>query len=261
MRRPVRIAAALAAGIMAASVPTLVGADTASAATSGASYAALGDSYSSGYGASSTYLNTCAQSTAAYPYLYDQATAPASFDFAACAGATTSDVVSTQLGGLNSGTTLVSMTIGGNDVGLVDVAAACSAGTDSQCSAAVATAAEAAVTQLPGALDTLFTDVRNDAPNARVVVLGYPELFDTSATNCVLLDQNKRTAIADGADVLNAAIAAETSQHSGFVYQDVVHRFAGHELCDAAPWIDATTLHPTADGQADAYLPALEAGA
>lgn len=257
MRRLVRIAA----GIVAASAPALTGTGIASAATPSGAYVALGDSYSSGFGASSTYLDSCDQSTAAYPYLYDQATALASFAFEACAGATTTDVVDSQLGPLNAGTTLVSMTIGGNDVGLLDVAAACAAGTDSDCEAAVVTAEEAALTQLPGALDTLYTDVRDDAPNARVVVLGYPELFDTSVSNCTLLDQNKREAIVGGADVLNGVIEAEVAVQRGFVYEDATQRFAGHELCDATPWIDAATLHPTADGQADAYLPALEAGA
>ncbi|NEE11464.1 lipase, partial [Streptomyces sp. SID7499] len=66
----------------------------ASAADSAAAggYVALGDSYSSGVGAGS-YLSDsgdCRRSTKAYPYLWQAANSPASFDFVACSGATTS---------------------------------------------------------------------------------------------------------------------------------------------------------------------------
>jgi hypothetical protein len=51
--------------------------------------------------------------------------APSSFAFTACSGATTSDVVSTQLGPLTSATGLVSITVGGNDAGFGDVMSTC----------------------------------------------------------------------------------------------------------------------------------------
>ncbi len=38
-------------------------------------------------------------------------------------------------------------------------------------------------TNLPGALDTLFRDIRSDAPSAQVVVLGYPEFYDLSRSS------------------------------------------------------------------------------
>jgi lysophospholipase L1-like esterase len=249
---------------------TLFGAASASAASanaSGGAYAALGDSYSSGYGASSTYIDsTCDTSTAAYGYLYAQATSPSSFDFAACAGAVTTDVIDNQLGGLNSSTALVSMTIGGNDVGFSNVMQTCLLSSDATCLSAVATAESTAQNQLPAKLDTTYSDIRQAAPNAHVVILGYPEFYDRGQSSCSdTMDATKRTALDNGSDLLDNVIQTEVAKYSGFTYEDVRSRFAGHEICDSTPWINnwydfGGAYHPSAAGQANAYLPGLEAG-
>src|SRR5690349_7711081 len=111
----------------------LTGAGHATAATGG--YVALGDSYSSGVGAGS-YISSsgsCDRSTKAYPYLWNAAHSPSSFAFNACSGATTDDVMAGQLGSLNSATSLVSITIGGNDAGFSDVMTTCVIQSDSAC--------------------------------------------------------------------------------------------------------------------------------
>src|SRR3954452_1865559 len=84
----------------------------------GASYVALGDSYSSGVG-TRTYISdgtSCQRSTKAYPYLIAQARGYA-LNFQACSGATTSTVTSSQLAALSSTTQFVTMSVGGNDAG------------------------------------------------------------------------------------------------------------------------------------------------
>ncbi|MGA5064264.1 SGNH/GDSL hydrolase family protein [Streptomyces exfoliatus] len=230
-------------------------------------YVALGDSYSAGGGSSATYLNDCNQSVNSYPYLYNQFTAPDTFDFQACGAAKTTDVLTNQLTPLDGTTTLVSMTIGGNDIGLGTVMTTCLFGTDSACLGAVATAETTARTTLPGKLETVYDAVRARAPQARVVILGYPRFYDLAVTPCPGISATKRTALNNGADVLNTVIRDEVAQHSGFVHEDVADRFAGHQLCDPAPWLHALnwplgqSFHPTAAGQAGAYLPALQAAA
>src|SRR6476660_5751470 len=75
----------------------LVAAGGAVAATAG-TYAALGDSYSSGVGTGSYTLDsTCRRSGYAYPYLWTQSHAGTALSFVACSGAKTSDVLSTQI--------------------------------------------------------------------------------------------------------------------------------------------------------------------
>src|ERR1700748_3892832 len=122
-------------------------------AASAVHYVALGDSYSSGVGAGST-SGSCGQSPNAYAPLWAKANAPASFTFAACSGARTSDVISKQLSALSPATTLVSIAIGGNDVGFSSIMETCVLDSTSDCQGAVAAAEKTANTTLPGLLDT-----------------------------------------------------------------------------------------------------------
>lgn len=245
-----------------------VNAATANAST--AQYVALGDSYSSGTGAGSYDLDSsCERSSAAYPALYDSATSPSSFSFVACSGAKASDIEGSQLSALNSSTTLVSLTDGGNDAGFSTVMEDCVLGDDNTCLSAINNAENYVNNTLPGVLNTLYSDIRSDAPSAHVVVLGYPEFYDLSkSSSCIGLDTTKRTALNGGADDLDGVIAKAAGAHSGFSFVDVRSYFAGHELCDSVEWlhsVDWTNIgdsyHPTASGQSQAYLPAFESAA
>ena len=263
-RRCVTIAAT--AGTMTALA--LIGTGTAQAA--GAHYVALGDSYSSGVG-SGNYTSAsgdCDISTSSYPYLWDGANAPSSFTDEACSGATTASVISSQLGPLNSATSLVSITVGGNDAGFSTVMEDCILEGTSGCVSAVDSAESYAENTLPGNLDTLYADIRADAPNAHVVVLGYPDFYDLSESgSCIGLSGTSRSAIDGGADTLDGVIAKQVAKYSDFTFVDVRPYFSGHEICDSSSWLHSLNIldidesyHPTAAGQADAYYPAFEAG-
>src|SRR5690242_4241737 len=118
--RPSRVVSAALSALLL-SLAAVLTAPPAHAA--GTAYVALGDSYSAGVGAGS-YLGSsgdCKRSTKSYPYLWYAAHSPSSFSFVACSGAKTGDVLSSQLAALGSATTLVSITIGGNDAGFADV--------------------------------------------------------------------------------------------------------------------------------------------
>src|SRR4051794_8289440 len=85
-------------------------------------YVALGDSYSAGNGANSTNLSSsCNRNTYAYPYLVATQRANTALTFVACAGATTGDVRSSQVGSVTSDTKFVTITIGGNDIGFTNL--------------------------------------------------------------------------------------------------------------------------------------------
>ncbi|SHI29572.1 SGNH/GDSL hydrolase family protein [Streptomyces sp. 3214.6] len=236
------------------------------AATGG--YVALGDSYSSGVGAGS-YLSSsgdCKRSTKAYPYLWNAAHTPASFTFAACSGARTGDVLASQLGGLNSSTGLVSLTAGGNDAGFADVMTTCVTGSDSTCLNRINTAKAYVDSTLPGKLDTLYSTISAKAPNAHVVVIGYPRFYEVG-TLCLGLSDTKRSAINNAADYLDAATAKRAAAH-GFAFGDVRTTFTGHEICSGSSWLHSLNLldigesyHPTASGQSGGYLPVLNSAA
>lgn len=260
--RPTLRRLAVAAAALSASLALLFAASPANA--SGANYVALGDSYSSGLGAGSYYTSSgsCYRSSKAYPQLWANAHAPASYAFVACSGATTTDVASSQLYALNSATTLISITIGGNDVGFASVMETCVLGSTSDCVSAVETAEYEAETQLPGELDSLYSKMKADAPNARVVVLGYPEFYDLSLSDsCIGLSTTDRYYLNQGADVLDSVIQTEAVNY-GFTYAGVISAFYGHELCDSNPWLHSVdwlwfedSYHPNASGHAYAYYP------
>ena len=283
MRRPrLLIGAAIAAALTAATATA-----TAVTATTGAApartvpavallaaaapvrYVALGDSYSSGT-AAGDYGSTaagCERSANAYPEQWADHHAPASFVSAACSGATTADVLSGQLMALNAGTTLVSITIGGNDAGFSDVMETCVLKWDSACLDAVSSAEAFVAGTLPGRLDATLRAVRARAPSARVLVAGYPDLYDLSqSASCIGLSTTKRTALDQGADDLDQALSAAAARN-GDIFVDVRGQFSGHEICDSASWLYSVTFpigdsyHPTAAGQELGYLPAITTAA
>src|SRR5262249_40019240 len=89
-------------------------------------YATPGDSYSSGVGARVFYKESgeCDRSPDAYGPKIAAAKGYA-LSFQACSGATTTEVNSKQLGPLSSSTSLVTITIGGNDAGFSNVIISC----------------------------------------------------------------------------------------------------------------------------------------
>ena len=136
-----------AAGLIAAAAPA--------SAAGGVNYVALGDSYSSGLGAGAMISSSgsCDRSTNAFSQLWASANAPASFVSVACSGATTSTVISTQLPALSASTTLVSIVIGGNDVGFSATMETCVLHSTSTCVAAIRADEAQVGSALPGELD------------------------------------------------------------------------------------------------------------
>jgi hypothetical protein len=262
--------AVFVSSILLAAGTALTGATAAQASQHAAAtgYVALGDSYSSGVGAGS-YISSsgdCKRSTKAYPYLWAAAHSPSSFDFTACSGARTGDVLSGQLGPLSASTGLVSVSIGGNDAGFSDVMTTCVLQSDSSCLSRIATAKAYVDSTLPGQLDTVYSAISAKAPNAHVVVLGYPRFYQLGTT-CVGLSETKRKAINEAADQLDTAIAKAAAGH-GFTFGDVRTTFTGHEICSGSSWLHSVewfnigeSYHPTAAGQSGGYLPVLTSAA
>nr|WP_281415720.1 SGNH/GDSL hydrolase family protein [Actinospica durhamensis] len=262
-----RCTTALAATGTALALTVAVG-SAAHAAT--VNYVALGDSYSSGVGAGSytSSSGSCDRSTNAYSQLWTNANGPSSFTFVACSGATTSDVLSSQIASVTSSTTLVSITIGGNDVGFSSVMETCVLDSTSSCVSAVNTAESEAENQLPAKLDAVYAAIKAAAPNARVVVLDYPELYDLSkSSSCIGLSTTDRTDLNQAADILDGVIQTEAAKYND-VFADVRSAFSGHEICDGSSWLHSVNIldidesyHPTASGQSGAYYPVFSSNA
>ncbi|ANY09709.1 hypothetical protein AFB00_01655 [Pseudonocardia sp. HH130630-07] len=241
----------------------------AAAAATATRYVALGDSYAAGVGATpDPATGDCRRSDRSYPALWAAENSPASFTTVACSGATSGEVVTKQVRTVRADTTLVTITVGGNDTGFGPVLAVCSTAPDDEsCFRAVRGGERAARFVAPGGLISTIVGVRLQAPEAKILVLGYPRLFDAGEDCDVAGVPNaaRRAAINRGADTLNAALADAAERFRG-QFVDVRDAFEGHGICSSAPWINPpadpvtpSVYHPTARGYADGYLPAMTA--
>lgn len=262
-RRPMSVLTA-AAALSATAVLSVALAAPASASAAD-HYVALGDSYSSGVGAGdyTDESGDCDRSPHAYSQLYANAVAPASYVSVACSGATTSSVNSSQIAALSTSTTLVSITVGGNDVGFSDIMETWVLSGEDDCIAAVNDAEATARANLAGWLGSTYSAIASAAPNARVVVLGYPVFYDLTVSGCVGLSSASRAKIDEGIGLADDIIASTAADH-GFAYGDVTSAFSGHQICDDDPWLHSlnfadvgVSYHPFAEGQAGAFYPVL----
>jgi lysophospholipase L1-like esterase len=265
VRRP-RVATVIVS-LAAATAAVFFMADPAAAASS-VNYVALGDSYASGVGAGN-YISSsgsCDRSPNAYSALWAAAHSPATYVSVACSGATTTSVINTQLSALRSSTTLVSLTVGGNDVGFSNIMETCVLEGTDQCVSAVQSAENYAQSTLPGLLNNVYNQVRSHAPNARVVVLDYPVFYQLN-TFCIGLSAESHAKIDEGINLLDGVINTAAGQH-GFVFADVRSIFVGHQLCSGHDWLHSLNIfditesyHPTAGGQSGGYLPVFTSSA
>jgi lysophospholipase L1-like esterase len=178
-------------------------------------------------------------------------------------------VLSSQVSALSASTTLVSITIGGNDAGFSSVMETCVLSSTSSCVSAVNTAENFATTTLPGRLDSTLAAIRSRAPSAKVVVLDYPELYDLSkSSSCIGLSTTDRTKLDEASDTIDSVISAAAGR-AGDTFADVRGQFAGHEICDgSSSWLHSVNIfdisesyHPTANGQELGYEPVFAAKA
>jgi lysophospholipase L1-like esterase len=227
------------------------------------SYVALGDSYSSGTG-TRDYLDdgtACKRSAHAYPSLIAAARAYA-LNFRACSGATIPDVTTAQLGALSAATSYVTISVGGNDAGFADVLTECAtpwwAG---DCDGAIDQAQAFINNQLPGKLATLYSSIRTRAPNAKVVVVGYPRIFMGEDCNAgTWFSPAEQTRLNQTADLLNSRTSAAAAAR-GFTFANPTSRFVGHAVCDDPEWLNGLSnpvdesYHPNKPGHSSGYTP------
>ena len=240
------------------------------------SYVALGDSFTAGPGVLLPTLDPvgCFRSDHNYPHLVARARGSALRD-RSCSWATTEHLRAAQtvLGGpnpaqldaLDAGVTTVSVQIGGNDIGFLEIVARCAAvlpvgtpcqdvytagGTDELSVRIAATGPKVAAA---------LAEVRRRAPQARLFVVGYPAILPEVQPGCWPL-----LPIAPG-DVpylrnvqkqLNAMLATQAAA-AGATYVDVYGPSVGHDACQlpGVRWVEplvplspAAPVHPNALG-------------
>lgn len=243
-------------------------------------YVALGDSYTAGPLIPWQRLDPlgCLRSTANYPHKLADALHTASYTDVSCSGADTTNMTTKQsvvLGSnapqfdaLSADTDLVTVGIGGNDFGVFgDITSTCP-----ELRASDPTGAPCRDHYTDGGVDSLkqkidktgdrvagvVRGVRQHAPHATILVIGYPRIAPTSGY-CpdVLPFADGDYRYLDGIEeYLNAAIERGT-RAAGGRFVDTYPASSGHDACatGGAAWINgqhltltAAPYHPNAAG-------------
>lgn len=259
-------------------------------------YVALGDSFSSGEGnppfdAATDIDNTneCHRSDHSYPRLLPTKAYVNLTNFVACSGAKTENITTTgqwnedpQIEALTQDTDIVSLTIGGNDVGFSEFATACTTSLCDFTTQAYSDIHDSIVNDLPAKLANTYETIDNaTSTNTKVYVLGYPyivpsEMPTGASSACWPFNgglnnsdptQNNGAAAYAVETQLNDAIAQAVSDYGSSKFQYVNPNtssspFVGHDWCSQSRFFDVVSLplpwdpnstvysyHPNALGQ------------
>lgn len=258
-------------------------------------YVALGDSYTSAP-LSVNELGPpagCLRSDRSYPALVARALHPAGFADVSCYGAHTADMLAAQqtltgrnqpqLSALSRRDSLVTIQVGGNDVGFGPILATCAALSltspwGAPCRAHYDSGGTdrlgRAIAALRPRIAALLAQARHRAPRARVLLLGYPDLLPARGGGCWPEVPVARGDVAylRGEEVrMNRMLAAQAAR-SGDTFVDTYAPSTGHDACQsgAVKWVEglipsseALPFHPNAAGEramAREVLAALRAG-
>ncbi|MET7282543.1 SGNH/GDSL hydrolase family protein [Kribbella sp. NPDC005582] len=280
------VAALAATGLLAgALIPA-----QASASEAPMVYVAMGDSFAAGsLVLPAKEVLTCARSAVNYASLIAAELKPAKFRDVTCGGATTTHFANPQPGivlgqaapqydALSADTTVVSVGIGGNDIGLVGLAFSCvnllPPGVGTSCKA---TNTSGGVDKLAQKIDafaptygTVIEQIRQRAPHAKILMVGYPTgIRKGGCWPVVPVWPTDADYLQAALTRLNLRMAQQASAH-GATYVDLATPSVGHDMCKPAGtrWIEGlipsvTTnglvpLHPNAAGLRNA-VPAVRA--
>jgi lysophospholipase L1-like esterase len=246
---------------------------------------ALGDSFSSGQGAGSYEHgstgrgNTCFRSRDAWPQVLAETVGATPLASLACSGATIRGLTrdradgeverrTSQISRISSNPTIVTVTVGGNDVGFADVLSECVLGADCTTSyrAPSGGTLEDEIAAVGRRLPSVYRAIRGAAPGARVIVAGYPrilpEALPSQAGNCAAWRQITEAEVRflnAATRSLNTAIE-RAARAAGVEFVDVSEAFDGRELrCTGPTYMNRLRLrtrlfpasfHPTAEGHA-----------
>ena len=243
-------------------------------------YVAIGDSYTAApelhNQISVSTPPGCNQSDANYPHLVAAASEFPSITDMSCSGAFANAVERPQLTAdgtnaaqgkaLSGSTRIVTVSLGGNDSEILPLLFDCvgSATRQSNCREKYLHGATDEVAAKMDAIEPLvesmLDEVKTEAPNAKILVVGYPQIFPADGSSCpaempftggdlaYFSYQNRR---------MNAAIE-RAAKSRGATFVDTYGPSKGHDVCSgrAVRWIEscvpvapAFVLHPNVRGE------------
>ncbi|MFF2543502.1 SGNH/GDSL hydrolase family protein [Kitasatospora sp. NPDC058063] len=261
-------------------------------------YVALGDSYTAGMKLPPQVgePGACYRSGANYPSLVAKGLSLAAGQFkdVSCSGARTGDLTGpqkvadgtnpAQLDALTADTRLVTLGIGGNDAGFMEVVTECAKAnlvdivkgvitdsadriSDSPCRDHYAAGngtddVQRKVEAAGDRIGQVLQDVKKRSPKARVFVIGYPGLLPADPASCLPVLGNAVAAsdlgfLVEKQQQLNGMLK-KRAEAAGAVFVDLAGPSAGHDMCagEDKRWVEPplpaqglVPIHPNAKGQ------------
>ena len=245
-------------------------------------FVALGDSYTAApYVYLTDVANGCLRSNGNYPALLAQRLGVAKHVDVSCSGATSKDLfgrqgtfqqqtVPPQLAAVTRDTDLVTLGIGGNDFGLFgSLVGTCPisgpqgrifAPSDGvRCGQVDLRKASADVRRIGALITRDLRAIHRKAPEATVVLVGYPRILDPSRSCPKVLPVAPRDTIA--LDAVTRSLSRQmraAADRTGSVFVDLYAASKGHDVCAGKDaWVNgvrtdtsrAAALHPFAEEQ------------
>ncbi|GAA3021371.1 SGNH/GDSL hydrolase family protein [Kitasatospora albolonga] len=294
-----------AAALVAFAAPTA--ATQAQAQTGYGPYVALGDSYAAGAGVPGQSAGLCLRSDRNYGHLVAAALNSPAYTDVTCAAAKVKHLTTAQydaflrvndpqLDALRPDTGLITLGIGGNDLGVTDlgvgdVIGVCIAGAvvnpfGTPCKDVYADGhwewrdwsfqwvygEDSLRSRIAGAapqLADMLRKIHAKSPNAKVLLVGYPSVLPEEGRSCI----GRQPVTPGDVDYLRGvlgelnAMLARTAAANGATYVDTLTPTRGHDACSSDRWVEgalpgspAVPFHPNAAGEramAGAVLKAL----
>ena len=230
-------------------------------------YVAMGDSFSAGpfIGTMRTDPQGCARSKDNYPAFLADWLDVASYTDVTCSAATTRDLYAPmvmfdgnttgpQVDALSAETDLVTLGIGGNDFGIYDSLIQCQRGPAVACPV---DQLRADTGKVAGRVEDAVRRIAKVAPDAEVLVVGYPDILPTEGTcRAVGVPAEVLAPVTEVAAMLNASIR-RGARAAGASYVDMAAVSDGHDVCaKGRAWVNgprfragiAAPFHPKING-------------
>jgi lysophospholipase L1-like esterase len=154
---------------------------------------------------------------------------------------------------------VITIGIGGNDVGFMEKLKAC-VGLDSCEWAETAEGREKTAIEIRSVFDTLvstYTALHDASPKSKIYVIGYPKVIDPSGqcglVDGILLNTTERTFMNEGIVYINQIIAA-AAQKVGVKYIDIQETFGNKVLCGSEK---PSAMNAIRAGDDDSIIPIL----
>lgn len=241
-------------------------------------YVALGDSYVSGPGIPIPSTNPlgCMRSSKNYPNLVRSRIKVTKFTDVSCSGADTQDMHTPQsvtpgpanppqLNALNRQTKVVTLGIGGNDIGFTDIAINCGNPFGGGCKSDYVHDGQDELSEAIAAtgpkVATVLTEIKRRAPRAKAFVVGYPTVLPETGDGCsplVPINAEDVAYLREKFKELNAMLKSR-AEAAAITYVDAATPSIGHDFCQSVgtKWVEgivpsstAYPVHPNAAGMA-----------